>query len=61
MTSYVEDNKPAGDDDGFLSVPAHVLAHNLGVHGDVLRGKLGQLVRLRVDPALKRGGVTGWW
>jgi hypothetical protein len=42
---------PAMDDDGLLSVPAHVLSHHLGVHGHVVGRQLGKLVRLGVDPA----------
>lgn len=58
---------PAGDDDGLLSIPGRVVGHDLGVSGDVLRGQLGRLVGLRVDPAEglhflqgdKRTGSTG--
>lgn len=45
------EDRPAGDDDGLLPVPGRVVSHDLGVRGDVLRGQLGRLVWLSVDPA----------
>ena len=42
---------PASDDDGLLTVPAHVLPHNLSMHGHILWSQLGQLVWLGVDPS----------
>lgn len=41
----------ARDDDSLLPVPSRVFRHDLGVRGDILRGKLGQLVGLSVHPA----------
>lgn len=40
-----------GYDDRLLTVPVGVVAHQLGVRGDVLRRELGQLVGLGVDPS----------
>ena len=41
----------ARDDDCFLTVPAWIVSHDLGMCSDILRGELGQLVGLSVDPA----------
>lgn len=41
---------PAGNGNGFLSVPRRVVGHYLGMSGDVLRRQLWQLIRLRVNP-----------
>lgn len=42
---------PACNDDRFLAVPGRVVCHDLGVRCDVLRGKLGKLIGLSVNPA----------
>ena len=48
--THIIHQSPARDDDGFLPVPVGVISHDLGVEGDILRGELRELIRLRVDP-----------
>ena len=57
-------SEAARDGDGLLPVPAGVGSHDLGLRGNVLWGKLGQFVGLRVHPpqrlhVLWRGGGKG--
>ena len=43
-------NVPAGENDGLLSIPGLIVSHDPGMQSDIVRGELGQLVWLGVDP-----------